>query len=888
MTTHLFLFVSCLLAALGTPGAGVPTLTAETSNPLNNMFAVGKPATVTFRAAGWAAGECRDVTMEISDHADALLEKRMVRLAAGPDGRGEATVSLPTARYGFYRVRAKAGGLTLPKRGTRPAGQFTYGVAMAPVDRPDIPQELAFQGIHGEACEESLWLGAHQDFASTFPSNEARKAWWAEHDGTYPANWRKWGTLNISVGPHMLWEQGLLSSKSVAWLKKNGTNWSIFSSPEGMDVYREWVERKVGRYVNFPFTPGGRRVYSLFWEPDLSTPDKATLVEAAKTGYELVKRHDPEGLVSVPTISNCTRLDWHRELFERGLLQYADVFEIHPYTAYPPEPNGFLENIRAIKKMLREYGRPDMPMIGTESGYQTVATLDGERLQLEGQVRVHLILLGEGFWFNMPFYGTDYGGDRDDHPEGDYGITYNLDYPHPRFGAKHISPRPSFCGISAFSMLLDGWKANDCLDFLGETVLGYAYTNRAGRTTVALWDFGGKPSSITLPVGKTSIETADIMGNRTARTTSDGNLTLALSTAPVYVIDPDRAALERGLAAFRKAAEETARAKAAAPLKITAVTAAFSGDDPAANVTVLNNSDTARTITIGTRIVGEPLARQSVTVSLVPRETRRVTVPLHEFRPEPFRTFELEASADDDSGNRAAKKSRMNFLRATYAPDADRNLSEWPGVPRHKVPQDARAEDGNRAGGIADPADLSAEVGFGWNERALLIDAYVTDDSFRQEQTGWWTWNGDAIQFGFARKRLESLSANDYTDMLEQGTTEVDFALTRNGPEAYRTVTFDPYRLPTDMHGKGQIDLAECPVLIDKEELDGGRVALRYRIAFPWRFINKAEGAKAGEVAYFAATFNDRDKGDKAYSALRLFELKKVAPRRFGNVVLVP
>ena len=882
---RLAILAACL--ACGGVLAGA-SLTAETSNPLNNMFAIGKPATATFRAAGWTAGESRDVTMEIFDHADALLEKRTVRLTAGPDGAGEVVVPLPTGRYGFFRVRARAGDLSLPKRGTRPAGQFTYGVAMAPADRPEIPQELAFQGIHGEACAESLWLGAHQGFASAFPSNEARTAWWRKNEALYPPNWKKWGVITINVKSSMLWVPDLLSAKSLAWLKKNGTDWSLFKSPEGREVYRDWIERKTKRFREHSFTPGGTRIYSPFWEPDLTVPDKETLVEAARFAHGLVKRYDPEGLVSVPTISNCTRLDWHRELFELGLLQYADVFELHPYTAYPPEPNGFLENIRALKRMLAEYGRPDMPMIGSESGYQTAATRDGELLQLEGQVRVHLILLGEGFWFNMPFYGTDYGGDRDDHPEGDYGLTYNLDYPHPRFGAKHISPRPSFCGISAFSMLLDGWKASACLDYLGETVLGYAYTNQTGRTTLALWDFGGKPSSLTLPVGRPSIETADIMGNRTVRATDAGKLTLTLGTAPVYVIDPDRTALEKGLATFRRAAAEAARAKAAAPVKITAVAAAFAGDDPAADVTVLNNSDGARTLAVCTRIVGEPLARRSVSVPLAPRETRRVTVPLTGFRPDPFRTFELEASATDGDDNHAEKTGRMNFLRAAYAPDADRNLAGWAGVPRRKVPQDARAAEGNRAGGIADPADLAAEIGFGWNERALLIDARVTDDSYRQDQTGWWIWNGDAIQFGFARKRLERLSANDYTDVLEQGTTEVNFALTRNGPEAYRTVSFDPYRLPTDMHGKGQIDLAECPVVIEKEDLGGGRVALRYRIAFPWRFMNKTEGAKVGDVVYFAATFNDRDPGDKAYSALRLFELKKVAPRHFGNIVLAP
>ena len=42
------------------------------------------------------------------------------------------------------------------------------------------------------------------------------------------------------------------------------------------------------------------------------------------------------------TISTLGSLGYHRELFELGLLKYADVFDLHPYVAYPPEQNGLL------------------------------------------------------------------------------------------------------------------------------------------------------------------------------------------------------------------------------------------------------------------------------------------------------------------------------------------------------------------------------------------------------------------------------------------------------------------------------------------------------------------------------------------------------------------
>ena len=50
--------------------------------------------------------------------------------------------------------------------------------------------------------------------------------------------------------------------------------------------------------------------------------------------------------------------------------------------------------------------------------------------------------------------------------------------------------------------------------------------------------------------------------------------------------------------------------------------------------------------------------------------------------------------------------------------------------------------------------------------------------------------------------------------------------------------------------------------------------------------MNKADGAKAGENVYFALTVNDRDGDDKFYSAIGIFELKRLAPRHFGTIVL--
>lgn len=891
MKKELTFIIFTLGLAIGASAA--PIFTAITDNPTNNMFVVGRPVPITFMASGWQPNEARQVVAEVFDYQDKKMSTLTAELKADATGAGSVKVMAPGDKFGFYRVRAKAGDLALPKLGSRPAGQITYGIAMNPKARPVIPQERAFMGIHGEACYQGRWMGAHQGFAAYSFNKEAADKALATRIAT-GNNLDQWGFCFVfpSSGrtyDFVTWNnKGLMSPKSEEWVRKNykGLPWNAFTTPDGREFYREWIQIHVDALRKFPRTPG-KRIYQIFAEPDLSVPDKKTLVAAAEFAHKVIKEIDPEGLIALPTLSNCSLLSWHRELFELGILKYADVFDIHPYTAFPPEPNGFVDNIRALKRMLAEYGRADLPMIGTEGGFQTEATLDGEKLQAEGLVRKQLIMLGEGYWFNCPFYGTDYGGDRDDHPEGDYGITYNLNYPKPRFGAKQISPRPAFAALCSFSMMVDGSRPQECIDCLDPTTLGYVYTNSA-CTVAALWDYDGVPVQVSLPVGKAEIVVADMMGNRTTYKTKDGMLQLELTTAPVYILDPDMTAWQKGMAGLRAAAMERERVKQMAPVKVLRANAAFVNGCAAAAVTVLNNTAAACELEVATRIVGQPDARRAIKQKFAPHEEKVVLVPLKDFRPSPFEVFTLQATARDAAGHRVEAQAAVNFLAAEYVPGVGKttNLAQWQGLARHKLPRVAAQNDIASADAFKDENDLRVEIGFGWNEEALLIDARVCDDAYRNEKTGWWTWSGDAIQFGLAKARLEKLTGNDYTDSLSQGTTEIDFALTKNGPEGYRTISFDPYKWPTDMHGKGQIDPKDCNMSIIKTPLAKG-VELRYRIALPWRYINKTTAA-AGEQVFVSATFNDCDPGDKNYNALKMFELKRMAPRHFGALYLNP
>ncbi len=186
-------------------------------------------------------------------------------------------------------------------------------------------------------------------------------------------------------------------------------------------------------------------------------------------------------------------------------------------------------------------------------------------------------------------------------------------------------------------------------------------------------------------------------------------------------------------------------------------------------------------------------------------------------------------------------------------------------------------------------ADCSAALGVGWNRRGILLESAVRDDAFVQTESGFYTWNGDCVQLGLA-KGIAGGGGNGWADLLENACSEIDLALAPGGPEAYRTITFDGKRFPSDTTGGGRISAADMPFDVTLEERAEGGVRLRYRALVPWAFVNRT-GAESGEAVWIAAQINDRDAPEEDYASqvtsLAAFDLKTAAPANFGAMTLV-
>ena len=166
--------------------------------------------------------------------------------------------------------------------------------------------------------------------------------------------------------------------------------------------------------------------------------------------------------------------------------------------------------------------------------------------------------------------------------------------------------------------------------------------------------------------------------------------------------------------------------------------------------------------------------------------------------------------------------------------------------------------------------------------RDLYLAFDVTDPVFRQEATGFDTWKGDCLQleFNLDPNRPVSHTGNQIEDTGSLRASEIDLALTKDGPQAFRTATFAPDKAPVRL-------LTASEITLSIQKTAGG---LRYRAAIPWTTLGATSPPTPGQQIGFAAYVNDMNQaGQLDPTALGLFVRAETKdPAQFGDLVLEP
>jgi hypothetical protein len=169
-----------------------------------------------------------------------------------------------------------------------------------------------------------------------------------------------------------------------------------------------------------------------------------------------------------------------------------------------------------------------------------------------------------------------------------------------------------------------------------------------------------------------------------------------------------------------------------------------------------------------------------------------------------------------------------------------------------------------------------------WDTSNLYLAFDVSDPVYIQDHTGWLTWKGDCVQleFNLDPDVRRASTGNQAMDKGTVRTSEIDIALTSNGPEAYRTASFDANQEPV-----GQLSAAQLPVSVTRTS-DG----LQYRVTVPWKTLGAITPPAPGQRIGFQAFVNDMNQpGQLDPTAIGIYaaDVSK-DPAEFGTLVLQP
>ena len=888
-TKTILTFLSAALLAASGSAFAATTFLCETSEPRANMFIQGEDIYLYFTATGLKSRE-KGVSADlvVKDAFDKVVhEKKGLHIEVNDVGTGTShyLVSHVIKPLGFYRVFATlSDGTKLPAIGSRPEGYVTFAILRDPKRKGVYTMPYShfmtegggWRGFMGGGCwsqhqGSGQWRHLEYEGLGTYAKNpNADKVILRESlkkaGPVKPGEIRNdYGIANMMTGPSPKWP------RTTEYFTATSIKTRIpMLAPKGLEAWRDFCDTLSKNWAK-QFADHPIRLYQFTseWDPVYGVSTWEDFRNFFRVAYETIHRNDPKAciLLMPGDLEGALR---------NGMAEFSDAISEHSYVGFPVEANGLVERCRRKVRMVRELAGKDMPFYGTEFGFSTHGLPEREGIQMYGMVRGALIMLGEGWRSNSLFKGADYRN------EMGYGFSYNLDYDahHSDMSPTRTSPKPVMPALDAMINYVEGHNSVGPVEFLGDTVLGYVLKAEDGHTVIPLWDYGDG-SRVTVEVGREQVEVADMMGNLRTVKAPGGKLTLDLTEAPQYVLDvnPDTWTRER-LAAENEKARIQREKRNFRPVTCEALLPTLKKGVYGMTARLMAQGGRPASGTAKVRLPGHPDGRAQFAFSLKADETKDFTVTFGALDVSAFEEVPVEVEITV-GGRTYVVKDEMNYLFAARmeTPTFDGKDDEWTGVRAWAIDATKSSDLGQFHEGAK---DMRGDVRVGWNDEYLLFFVRTEDDVFLQQETGYKTWDWDCVQMGFTKVYRHRNTNNMWLDSLTRCRTELDFALTKNGPEMFRTMTWDPKAYP-----KTFIDPDKGKLGITQRKDADGCTCTNYEIGIRWEVLGLAK-VSLGERLGWAVALLDQDTLDRTVqigpSKTGAFALKD--PMKFGMLTL--
>ena len=510
-----------------------------------------------------------------------------VSIASGsfpvPSGVSTSTLPVASSTAGFFKLAAStvhAGG-SLPARGTEPAGMISFGVLPPAGVVPAVTYAAIDQHRFGmQGFNDNFGGLAALGVTDTIDDRE-QSAMEPNAPNTYVPSVNDLDPFYVS---HPSITRLVRLDGIPAWNSSTDQFNDSYSLPTNLTEYGQFMA-KVGtdtKLIHDQTYPSARHnYYQVTWEPSLGWPQSqsATFLQLYQSVYPNLHSTDPLAVVmgpAEPFPNNGSTASGNRITATAGLCSVIDGVTTHGYYAAPAQPStppefwdgadaadaaNALDNEMIGLRSIMQACKPNMLLFNTEVGipYDLGVTYQGvTNNELYAQavvgVRTHLIILGEGAQRTYYFFAEDFN----DNGLSGYGALFDLQNPNGANGDTIMAPKPEAVGFAALSRIIDGtntlgrYNLPQCVASQG-CVHGYAFQQLSTSTVIsALWYHNNAswsgPSSFSSTASKSytlavdsagtsgTVKVLDFFGNASTMNYTNGQVTLALTETPIYVV----------------------------------------------------------------------------------------------------------------------------------------------------------------------------------------------------------------------------------------------------------------------------------------------------------------------------------------------------------------
>lgn len=320
----------------------------------------------------------------------------------------------------------------------------------------------------------------------------------------------------------------------------------LFILDYGNDLYGsdvttdEWLEGYLG-YVKAMVTHfKGRIMYYEVWNEwniGLGGMDKKyremadiyanLLIET----YKVIKEIDPKVTVIGGVVAG-GELKWTENMLKYPeVINAMDAFSFH---CYPDNDiKEIQDQVEKLRELFKEYGREDIPMWLTETGWPTHIGRDGFTEEVSAGNLVSLYtwaIANPGVLDRIFWYDLHNDGEEAEYLEHNLGLLRNWDAD---VETVPMAAKKSYVAMNAMNAILLGAEYVGTYDMGHKAITAHRF-NKDGKDLLVVWA-DDCTLNMVATIGNSNMVVTDMYGNANALTPVNGKVTLFLSDAPVYI-----------------------------------------------------------------------------------------------------------------------------------------------------------------------------------------------------------------------------------------------------------------------------------------------------------------------------------------------------------------